>query len=65
MIVRSAVSHASKSPFVHMTQAKSVEVTLDRKVLYELDGGARVKTKAFRVDVEPGAVRICRPEAKT
>ena len=65
IFARSKFSHTSKSPFVHMTQGKSVEVTLDRKVLYELDGGARVKTKAFRVDVEPGAVRICRPEAKT
>lgn len=61
-IVRSTVSDASKSPFVHLTQARSIEVKLDRRVLYELDGDARQRTKAFRVEVEPGAVSVCVPE---
>jgi diacylglycerol kinase (ATP) len=61
-IVRTSLSDASKSPFVHLTQARSIEVTLDRKVLYQLDGGARRKTKHFRVEVEPAAVRVCVPE---
>jgi diacylglycerol kinase family enzyme len=58
------VSDASKSPFVHTTKARSVEVKLDRRVLYELDGGARQKTRAFRVDVEPGAIAVCVPDAR-
>jgi YegS/Rv2252/BmrU family lipid kinase len=61
-IVRTSLSDASKSPFVHITQARSIEVTLDRKVLYQLDGGARSKTKKFRVEVEPAAVRVRVPE---
>ena len=49
------------SPFVQVTKARSVEVELDRKVLYELDGGDRTKVKAFKVEVEPGAVSVCVP----
>ena len=32
-----------------------------RKVLYELDGGDRTKSKSFKVKVEPGALRVCVP----
>lgn len=60
-ITRTAVSSASKSPFVHVTKARSINVQLDRKILYELDGGARTKRKSFRVEVEPSAVRVCVP----
>ena len=52
-LARSALSSASKSPFVHMTKGRSVVVKLNRKVLYELDGGDREKKKTFRVDVQP------------
>jgi len=30
-------------------------------VLYELDGGARTKVKAYRLSVEPGAITVCVP----
>ena len=40
-------------------EGRSVKVKLDRKVLYELDGGDRTKVKAFKVEVEPGAVSVC------
>ena len=53
---------ASDSPFVQVTKARSVKVKLDRKVLYELDGGDRTKVKAFEVEVEPGAVSVCVPD---
>jgi diacylglycerol kinase (ATP) len=58
---RARFSSTSKSPFVRLTKARSIEVTLRRKGLYELDGGARTKQKTFRVDVEPAAVSICVP----
>jgi diacylglycerol kinase (ATP) len=54
-------SSASKSPYVHMTQARLVEVTLRKKVLYELDGSSRTKRKKFRFEIEPAAVNICVP----
>jgi diacylglycerol kinase (ATP) len=58
---RSALHTISKSPFVHTTKARSVDVTVDRKVLYELDGSDRTKRKAFHVEIEPAAVSICVP----
>jgi diacylglycerol kinase (ATP) len=54
-------SSASKSPFVHMTKGRAAEVTLKKKVLYELDGGRRTKQKTFHVEIEPAAVSICVP----
>ena len=61
MLARTAVGTASKSPFAQTTKARSVKVRLSRKVLYELDGGDRKKTKRFKVKVEPGAITVCVP----
>jgi diacylglycerol kinase family enzyme len=63
-LARSALSTAIKSPFVHVTKGRSVDVRLDRKVLYELDGGDRERKRRFRVEVQPGAVTVCVPAAK-
>jgi diacylglycerol kinase (ATP) len=52
---------ARKSRFVKTTKARSVKIKLSRKVLYEVDGGAREKAKTLRVEVEPGAVSVCVP----
>ena len=38
-----------------------MKVKLSRKVLYELDGGDRMKMKSFKVKVEPGAITVCVP----
>jgi len=62
-LARTALGSASRSPFVQETKARSVKVKLGRKVLYELDGGDREKTKSFKVKVEPGAVSVCVPDA--
>ena len=63
MLARTAVGTASKSPFAQTTKARSVKVKLNRKVLYELDGGDRTKVKSFKVKVEPDAVTVCVPAA--
>jgi YegS/Rv2252/BmrU family lipid kinase len=56
------VSHdPEKSPMVHMTRGRKVSVQLDRKLPYELDGGARTKTRKLKVRVEPAAVHVCVP----
>jgi diacylglycerol kinase (ATP) len=60
-LARSATGTASKSPFVHVTKGRSVEVKLNRKVLYELDGGDREKRRRYRVDIQPSAVTVCVP----
>jgi diacylglycerol kinase (ATP) len=62
---RTAVGSAADSPFVQVTKARSVRVKLDRKVLYELDGGDREKARKFRVEVEPAAVRVRVPAPVT
>lgn len=60
---RTALGSVDKSPFVRITQARKVRVKLDRKVRYELDGGDRTEVRAFKVDVEPGAITVCVPRA--
>jgi diacylglycerol kinase family enzyme len=61
MIARAAVGTPSKSPFAKTTKARSVEVKLNRRTRYELDGGDRTKVKAFKVKVEAGAINVCVP----
>ncbi|MEU4621396.1 YegS/Rv2252/BmrU family lipid kinase [Actinoplanes sp. NPDC023801] len=56
-----AVTRSDKSPFVRTTRARRIDVTLESKLEYELDGGARSKTKKFTAEVVPGAVQICVP----
>jgi diacylglycerol kinase (ATP) len=65
MIARTAVGTPSKSPFAQTTKARSVKVKLNRKILYELDGGDRTKTKGFKVEVEEGAITVCVPDGPT
>ena len=60
-LARTAIGDPNRSPFVRTTKASSVEVALDRKVRYELDGGDRSKVKSFRVEVEERALKVCVP----
>jgi diacylglycerol kinase family enzyme len=63
-MTRTAAGSATKSPFVQATKARSVRVKLNRKILYELDGGDRTKVKAFKVKVEAGAISVCIPTSQ-
>jgi YegS/Rv2252/BmrU family lipid kinase len=56
-----AVGRSDRSPFVRTTRARRIDVKLKSKMEYELDGGARTKTKSFSATVAPGAVKICVP----
>jgi YegS/Rv2252/BmrU family lipid kinase len=56
-----AVGRSDSSPFVRMTRARKVDITLADKLEYELDGGARDKAKRLTAKVVPEAVRICVP----
>jgi YegS/Rv2252/BmrU family lipid kinase len=49
------------SPLVKTARAKKVVVKLKRKRPYELDGGARPRTKRLNVRVEAGAITLCVP----
>jgi diacylglycerol kinase (ATP) len=61
-IARTAVGHPERSPLVQTTTAKKIKVKLNRKVLYEVDGGDREKVRAFTVKVQPAAITICLPK---
>jgi YegS/Rv2252/BmrU family lipid kinase len=58
---RLALGHAERSPFAKVTQGAKVKIRFDRKVRYELDGGARPASKKLRVKVCPGSVTMCVP----
>ena len=60
-LARTATGNPDKSPFVQTTKARVVKVKLNRKVLYELDGGDRKKTKSLRIKIQPRSVDVCVP----
>jgi YegS/Rv2252/BmrU family lipid kinase len=60
---RIAVSRAERSPFVHVTQGRSVDVRLDRPAAYELDGGERKPATRLKIRLVPGAITVCVPPA--
>jgi diacylglycerol kinase (ATP) len=62
VVVRAEVDH---SPFVQTTRASKIDVRFDRKMPYEIDGGARKKTRNLKIRVRPHAVIVCVPDAET
>jgi len=64
-LTRTVVGQAEKSPLVQATTAKKIKVKLNRKVLYEVDGGDRTAVKSFKVCVEPRAITICVPNKRS
>jgi YegS/Rv2252/BmrU family lipid kinase len=61
-LARTAAGDAEGSPLVQATSAKRIDVKLNKKVLYELDGGDRDKVKAFTIEIRPAAITICVPD---
>jgi diacylglycerol kinase (ATP) len=61
-VMRTVAGSPERSPFFRVTQGRKAKVKLDRKVPYELDGGARSKVKAYRLKIEPGAITVRVPE---
>jgi YegS/Rv2252/BmrU family lipid kinase len=64
-IARTVAGTPDASPFVHTTRARTIKIKLSRKVLYELDGGARTKTRRLKIKVRPGAFTLAAPAAAT
>jgi YegS/Rv2252/BmrU family lipid kinase len=58
---RTAGGEPDASPFVRTTKGRSVKVKFDRKILYELDGGARKKTDKLRIEIAPQALTVAVP----
>ena len=59
---RMAVGRSDKSPFVRITRARKVRITLAEPTMYELDGGARDLVTKVKAKVVPGALTVCVPE---
>ena len=59
--VRLALGRAGASPFVEVTRGKKIRIWFDRKLPYELDGGARPAVRELQIKVRPGAIKICVP----
>jgi YegS/Rv2252/BmrU family lipid kinase len=51
------------SKFVRVTRGRKIDVRLEHKAPYELDGGARTRAKRLRMHVEPLAITVCVPGA--
>jgi diacylglycerol kinase family enzyme len=58
---RVAAGRAKRSPFVEVTAGKAFRIRFDRKLPYELDGGARPGVRDLRIEVHPRSVTICVP----
>jgi YegS/Rv2252/BmrU family lipid kinase len=61
VLARLVAGRAERSPFVHTTSGRHIEVRFASKQPYELDGGARGSTKKLSVTVAPAAVEILVP----
>ena len=62
VFARMAMSRSERSPFVQTTRGTKVDIRLDRKMPYELDGGDREPVKKLKVRIEPAAITVCVPE---
>jgi diacylglycerol kinase (ATP) len=58
---RLVLGHPEQSPFAEVTQGRKFTIRFDRKVHFELDGGARPASKKLRIKVRPGSVTVCVP----
>jgi diacylglycerol kinase (ATP) len=61
--IRAAAGRIDSSPMVQMTQGADVQVRLDDKLPWEMDGGDRPDTKKLQVSVLPGRLPVCVPAA--
>jgi diacylglycerol kinase (ATP) len=60
-IGRTIAGSLERSPNCRLIRGREFRVKLDRKVRYELDGGARERVKTYRLTVEPKAITILVP----
>jgi YegS/Rv2252/BmrU family lipid kinase len=65
MAGRAITGSLDRSPFLTTVSARRVDVRLKRSVAYELDGGARGRTKRLKIRVKPEAVTVCVPARAT
>jgi YegS/Rv2252/BmrU family lipid kinase len=59
---RLATGQPDRSPLVHMTEGRQVDIKFDCPTAYEVDGGTRPARRRLRVRVDPLALIVCVPE---
>jgi diacylglycerol kinase (ATP) len=64
VLARMVSGRAEKSRFVRVTAGTKFDVRFDRKMPYEIDGGARGTTKRMKFRVVPGGIDVCVPEGE-
>jgi diacylglycerol kinase (ATP) len=67
VLTRMAVGRSDKSALVNMTSGRRIDVRLEEKTPYELDGGDRPATRRLKIRTEPLAitVRVPIPDLKS
>lgn len=65
VLSRVVARDTTRSPMLATTQGRKISVRLGRSMPYELDGGARKKTKKLKVRVVPAAVVVCVPDTSS
>ncbi|MCU1456534.1 MAG: Sphingosine kinase [Actinomycetia bacterium] len=63
VIARMITGKPTRSKLVHATRGRNIDVRLDHKALYELDGGDRSPSKRLKIRVEPRAITVCVPSS--
>ena len=62
LATRALTHQIERSPFIKVTSGRRIDVRMDRKLAYEIDGGARRKAKRLKIRVQPHAVTVCVPQ---
>ncbi|MEO8362912.1 MAG: YegS/Rv2252/BmrU family lipid kinase [Ilumatobacteraceae bacterium] len=65
VLIRVATRQTKQSTKLTTTHGRKISVRLGRSMRFELDGGARKKTKKLKVRVVPDAIYICVPDTKS
>ena len=58
---RLMLGRAEDSPFAEITRGAKIKIRFDRKIPYELDGGARPARRELRIKARPHSITICVP----
>jgi diacylglycerol kinase (ATP) len=58
---RLTLGRAENSPFAEVTRGAKIKIRFDRKVPYELDGGARPARRQMRIKARPRSITLCVP----
>jgi YegS/Rv2252/BmrU family lipid kinase len=64
VLSRMALGTPQRSPLTRMSAGRTIEILLEQKLPYELDGGDRKETEHLAIEVKPGALTVCVPEEK-